>query len=80
MGSETQSISVAGRRYLASTTDLQDKGCGGIGMNEGTPEMVDGGAAIDTLIGAIVGHGKRAAIGAAVDAATRWTLEDRDDF
>jgi hypothetical protein len=80
MGSETRSIKVAGRRYLAITAGLQDKGCGGIGMNQRTAEMVGGGAAIGTLIGAIVGHGKRAAIGAAVGAAALWTLEDCDDF
>jgi hypothetical protein len=65
---DIQSITVNGRRYNVTTTDLREKGKGGIGANKRTAEMVGGGAVIGTIIGAIVGHGKGAAIGAAVGA------------
>jgi hypothetical protein len=66
---DIQSITVNGRRYNVTTTDLTQKGRGGLGANTRTAEMVGGGAVIGTIIGAIVGHGKGAAIGAAVGAA-----------
>jgi hypothetical protein len=66
---DIQSITVNGRRYNVTTTDLNQKGRSGLGANTRTAEMVGGGAVIGTIIGAIVGHGKGAAIGAAVGAA-----------
>ncbi|HXN50992.1 MAG TPA: hypothetical protein VN943_03570 [Candidatus Acidoferrum sp.] len=66
---DIQSITVNGRRYNVTTTDLQQKGRSGLGANKRTAEMVGGGAVIGTIVGAIVGHGKGAAIGAAVGAA-----------
>ncbi len=66
---DLQSVKVGDRRYVVSTSDLQQQGTGGIGMNKRTGEMVGGGAALGTLIGAIAGHGKGAAIGAATGAA-----------
>jgi hypothetical protein len=66
---DIQSITVNGRRYNVTTTDLKQKGRSGLGANTRTAEMVGGGAVIGTIIGAIVGHGKGAAIGAAVGAA-----------
>jgi hypothetical protein len=66
---DIQSITVNGRRYNVTTTDLKEKGRSGLGANTRTAEMVGGGAVIGTIIGAIVGHGKGAAIGAAVGAA-----------
>ncbi|HEY4816294.1 MAG TPA: hypothetical protein VIH67_02615, partial [Candidatus Acidoferrum sp.] len=66
---DIQSITVHGRRYNVTTTDLKQRGRSGLGANTRTAEMVGGGAAIGTIIGAIVGHGKGAAIGAAVGAA-----------
>jgi len=66
---DIESITVNGRRYNVTTTDLQQKGRSGLGANTRTAEMVGGGAVIGTIIGAIVGHGKGAAIGAAVGAA-----------
>ena len=65
---DVQSITVNGRRYNVTTSDLKQKGTGGIGANKRTAEMVGGGAVIGTIIGAIVGHGKGAAIGAAAGA------------
>ena len=66
---DIQSITVNGRRYNVTTTNLRQKGRNGLGANKRTAEMVGGGAVIGTIIGAIVGHGKGAAIGAAVGAA-----------
>jgi outer membrane lipoprotein SlyB len=66
---DIQSITVNGRRYNVTTTDLKQHGRSGLGANTRTAEMVGGGAVIGTIIGAIVGHGKGAAIGAAVGAA-----------
>ncbi|HXM93797.1 MAG TPA: M48 family metallopeptidase [Candidatus Dormibacteraeota bacterium] len=66
---DLHSITVGGKRYLVSTSDVQQKGREGLGANKRTAEMVGGGALVGTIIGAIVGHGKGAAIGAAVGAA-----------
>lgn len=66
---DIQSITVHGRRYFVRTSNLKQKGRGGIGANKRTAEMVGGGAVIGTIIGAIAGGGKGAAIGAAVGAA-----------
>jgi hypothetical protein len=66
---DIQSISVDGRRYLVSTTDLVLDGNTGIGKNKRTAEAVGGGAVLGTIIGAIAGGGKGAAIGGMVGAA-----------
>ncbi|HVO61468.1 MAG TPA: hypothetical protein VMT53_11070 [Terriglobales bacterium] len=66
---DLQSLKVGDRRYVVNTADLEQQGSGGIGMNKRTGEMVGGGAALGTLIGAIAGHGKGAAIGAVTGAA-----------
>jgi hypothetical protein len=63
------SVSVEGRRYSLSTTDLAQRGREGLGKNKRTGEFVGGGAAIGAIIGAIAGQGKGAAIGAASGAA-----------
>src|SRR2546426_12472942 len=60
---DLQSIKVGGRRYTISTTDVEQKGREGLGTNKRTAEMVGGGAVLGTLIGAIAGGGKGAAIG-----------------
>ncbi len=61
---DLQSVRVNGRRYLVSTTDVQQGGNQGIGKNRRTGEFVGGGALLGTVIGAIAGGGKGAAIGA----------------
>lgn len=66
---DIQSITVNGRRYLVSTTDLTRDSDTGIGSNKRTGQVVGGGAAIGTLIGAIVGGGKGAVLGAVIGAA-----------
>lgn len=66
---DVASLTVAGKRYVVSTEDLERKGRQGLGANTRTAEMVGGGAAVGAVIGAIVGGGKGAAIGAGVGAA-----------
>jgi hypothetical protein len=66
---DIQSITVDGRRYVVSTTDLSRDSDTGIGANKRTAEAVGGGAALGTIIGAIAGGGKGAAIGGAIGAA-----------
>jgi len=65
---DLQSISVGGKEYLVSTTDLQQKGKQGFGANKRTAEFTGGGAALGANIGAIAGGGKGAAIGAGAGA------------
>ena len=66
---DIQSLTVAGRKYLISTTDLTQTSDTGIGKNKRTAEAIGGGAAIGTLIGGIAGGGKGALIGVLVGAA-----------
>ena len=63
------SVQVAGRRYAAITDPVKVKGKTGIGKNKRTAEMVGGGAALGTLVGALAGGGAGAAIGAFTGAA-----------
>jgi hypothetical protein len=58
------SVSIDGRQYELSTTDLAERGHSGIGANRRTGEFTGGGAAVGAIIGAIAGGGKGAAIGA----------------
>lgn len=60
------SVSIDGRQYALSTTDLEEKGKQGLGANKRTAEFVGGGAAIGGIVGAIFGGGKGAAIGAGI--------------
>jgi hypothetical protein len=70
MALDMESVSVNGRRYAVSTTDMTRGGQRqGVGANKRTGEYVGGGAVLGTIIGAIAGGGKGAAIGAAVGAA-----------
>ncbi len=65
---DIDSVTVAGRRYRVSTSDLEATNRDGLGANRRTGQMVGGGAALGALIGAIAGGGRGAAIGAAVGA------------
>lgn len=65
---DLESVRINGRRYLVSAEDVK-RSDGGIGANRRTAEMVGGGAALGTLLGAIAGGGKGAAIGAIAGAA-----------
>lgn len=69
MALDIQSLTVGGRRYLVSTTDMTLASGTGIGKNKRTAEAVGGGAVLGTIIGAIAGGGKGAAIGGMVGAA-----------
>ena len=66
---DNQSMTVSGRRYLVSTTDLKQDSGTGIGANKRTAQTIGGGAALGTIIGAIAGGAKGAAIGVLVGAA-----------
>lgn len=66
---DVQSITVDGRRYVVSTTDLTRDSDTGVGNNRRTAESVGGGAALGGIIGAIAGGGKGAAIGVLVGGA-----------
>jgi hypothetical protein len=66
---DIQSITVGGRSYVVSTTDLIENSSTGIGRNRRTAETVGGGAALGTIIGAIAGGAKGAGIGVLVGAA-----------
>ena len=65
---DLQSVSVEGREYVVSTTDVQQTGRHGVGANKRTAEMTGGGAVLGAIIGAIAGGGKGAAIGAGAGA------------
>lgn len=58
------SVTIDGRQYEISTTDMAKRGNSGLGANRRTGEFAGGGAAIGAIIGAIAGGGKGAAIGA----------------
>jgi hypothetical protein len=72
---DLQSITVNGRRYRVSTADVTQSGHQGLGKNRRTAEMVGGGAALGTLLGAIAGGGKGAAIGAVAGGAAGGTAQ-----
>lgn len=65
---DLQSVTVEGQQYLISTSDLQERGTPGLGVNRRTGEFTGGGAALGAIIGAIAGGGKGAAIGAGAGA------------
>jgi hypothetical protein len=65
---DLQSISVGGKQYLISTTDLKQSGKQGFGANKRTAVFTGGGAALGAIVGAIAGGGKGAAIGAGAGA------------
>jgi len=66
---DLDSVRVNGRRYMVDTSDIRAGNRSGIGTNRRTAEMVGGGAALGTLLGALAGGGKGAAIGALAGAA-----------
>jgi hypothetical protein len=72
---DLDSVNVTGRVYRVSTYDVARSDESGIGPNRRTAEMVGGGAALGTLIGAIAGGGKGAAIGALAGALGGGTVQ-----
>ena len=68
---DLQSVTLNGQRYLVNSQDLRESSNdgSGIGKNRRTGEIVGGGAALGTLLGAIGGGGKGALIGAIAGAA-----------
>ena len=72
---DLKSVTIGGRRYEVSTTDLEQSNNKGLGKNKRTATMVGGGAVLGTLLGAIAGGGKGAAIGAVSGAAVGGTAQ-----
>lgn len=66
---DLQSVTLNGQRYMVSTQDLRQNSRQGIGANRRTAEIVGGGTALGTLLGAIGGGGTGALIGALAGAA-----------
>jgi len=64
-----RSVTVNGRRQMATSDNREEKGAAGLGTNRRTAEMVGGGAALGAVVGAIFGGGSGAATGAAIGAA-----------
>lgn len=62
-----RSVTVNGVTHLVVSQEVQQTS--GLGRNRRTAEMVGGGAALGTLIGAATGGGKGAVIGGLVGAA-----------
>jgi len=69
---DLESVTVHGRRYVVSTADIERSSNQGLGKNRRTGEMVGGGAAVGTLLGAVAGGGKGALIGALTGAGRVW--------
>ena len=72
---DLDSVSIDGRQYRLSTTDLAKRGRDGVGVNKRTGEFAGGGAAVGAIIGAIAGGGKGAAIGAGSGAGAGTLTE-----
>jgi hypothetical protein len=66
---DLRSVTISGKRYLLETAPVEQSAREGIGKNRRTAEMVGGGAALGSVIGAIAGGGKGALIGAIIGAA-----------
>lgn len=64
-----RSVTVDGRKRMASSDSRRETGPEGLGTNRRTAEMVGGGAALGAVVGAIIGGGDGAAAGAAIGAA-----------
>ncbi len=65
---DLRSVTVEGKRYLL-TTQVKSSAPGGMGANKRTAKYVGGGAAVGAVLGALLGGGKCAAIGALVGGA-----------
>lgn len=61
---DLDTVSIDGRSYVLSTTDMVQRGKPGMGANKRTAEFTGGGAVVGAIIGALAGGGKGAAIGA----------------
>ena len=68
-------VQVNGRWHHVAAEDLRVKDQNGIGANRRTGEMVGGGAALGTLLGAVAGGGKGAGIGAIAGAIVGGGVE-----
>jgi uncharacterized protein YcfJ len=66
---DLSSVTVNGRQYRVTTSDVDETSHRGIGANRRTAEYGGGGAGLGALVGAIFGGGRGAAIGTASGAA-----------
>jgi len=62
MAVDIQSITIEGRRYLVSTTDVPLESGTGLGKNKRTVETFGAGAALGTIVGAVAGGGAAAQV------------------
>lgn len=67
---DLQSVTVNGQRYAVAAAEQNRSGSSnrGVGKNRRTAEMVGGGAALGSILGAIAGGGHGAALGAVLGA------------
>jgi hypothetical protein len=72
---DLDSVTIGGKRYVVNTAELQQGSKQGLGKNRRTAEMVGGGTALGTLLGAVAGGGKGALIGAIAGAAAGGTVQ-----
>lgn len=70
-----QSVTVNGRQYMVTSSNVQQSGNQGIGLNRRTAEFVGGGAALGTLLGAVTGGGTGGLIGALAGAAAGTAVQ-----
>ena len=61
---DLDSVTINGRLHRVYTSELKESNAKGFGKNKRTAELLGGGAAIGSLVGAIFGGGRGAAIGA----------------
>jgi hypothetical protein len=80
MALDIQSITIEGRRYLVSATDLPvDSGAGlGTYKGKGKAEPIAAGAALGTVVGAIAGGGKAAAPAPGMPVGTELRTHGHD--
>jgi hypothetical protein len=62
---DLDSVTIQGKVHRVFTAELTESNKKGVGANKRTAEMLGGGAAIGSLLGAFFGGGRGAAIGAA---------------
>jgi hypothetical protein len=72
---DVESVTVQGRNYTIHTPELAQRGREGIGWNPRTGQMVGGGAAVGTLLGAVAGGGRGAVIGGLLGAVAGGAVQ-----
>jgi uncharacterized protein YcfJ len=65
---DLDTVTIKGRVHRVYSSELKESNRKGLGANKRTAEMLGGGAAIGSLMGAIFGGGRGAGIGVAAGA------------